>query len=334
LTRLKDTLDFLLRAGFFAAAPFSLVFIALLFPVTGAIVQIALALVTFFAGEAMRRLAGHSRVASAILSTQLEFEAHYRAHPPRPFLYYVAYPLLFPYWLTVRDARREFLIYKGYTLASFVLMLASLAYQYGTLFPPELHFGDFLPLAAGSLAAEAVVVLMFLMPIVTSVVHFHQRRAPRRLALLLLIGSVSLGFAAVRLERRRDPMVSFATRARVRLRTTAKPWTAQAAQTKALRAAWAVLRKEKDDVDSDGKVQDESLATARDALVGFYRNDEAHAFDLWYTRQAGRGTMVLYFEARRRHPPIWLAMDGRGTTTHDVQQLPRGAFDAMRHAAE
>ncbi|HEX7481599.1 MAG TPA: hypothetical protein VF331_27590 [Polyangiales bacterium] len=334
MAQLRAVLDFLLRAAFFALAPFGLVFVALLFPVTGAIVQIGLALATFFAGEAVRRLAGRSKLAAALLSSQLQFEAYYRAHPVRPFLYYVAYPLLFPYWLTVQAARREFLLYKGYTLLSFALMLLSLGYQYFSLFPPELGFRQFLPIAAGSLAAEAAVVLMFLLPIVTSAMHFHQQRAPRRLAVLLLVGLVSVGAAAVRLERRRDPIVSFATRTRVRLRSAAKPWTAQAAQAKALRAAWAALSKEKDDIDTDGKVQDEALEAAHTALVGFYRNDEAHSFDLWYTRTAGRAIMVLYFEARRGHPPIWLAMERRGKTTHDVQQLPRGAFVAMKHATE
>jgi hypothetical protein len=44
--------------------------------------------------------------------------------------------------------------------------------------------------------------------------------------------------------------------------------------------------------------------------------------------------MVLYFEARRGHPPIWLAMDRRRNTTHDSAALPAGAFVAMKHAAE
>jgi hypothetical protein len=75
---------------------------------------------------------------------------------------------------------------------------------------------SFLPIAAGTFAIETAVVLMFLMPIVTSVVHYH---------------------------RRRDPIVSFATRQRVRMRTAAAPKPAQASQTAALRAAWQALPK-------------------------------------------------------------------------------------------
>jgi hypothetical protein len=333
VARAKDSIDFLLRGAFFSFAPFFIVFGAQLFPVTGAVVQIALALLVFLAGEAARGVAARSRVAAVLLSNQLAFDAYYRSHPPRPFLYYVLYPLLFPYWLSSADARREFLLYKGYTLLSFLLLAVSLVVQYLRAFPPELGLHDFVPIAAGTLLAEAIVVLMFLMPIVTSVVHFHQRRAPRRLWALLLMAIVSLGFAAARLEHRRDPIVSFATRTRVRLRSAASAQAAKRAQAKALLAAWRALPEQTDDIDHDGKVEDLPLETARDALAGFYKNDEAHAFDLWYTKQATQAIMVLYFEAQRGHAPIWLAMDHRGTTTEDVRQLPTGAFKAMRHAA-
>ena len=51
LARIGGVLDFLLRLAFFAAAPFVLVLVASLFPVTGALVQIALGLVAFLAGD-------------------------------------------------------------------------------------------------------------------------------------------------------------------------------------------------------------------------------------------------------------------------------------------
>lgn len=327
-------LDFLMRLVFFAAAPFALVFAAALFPVTGAMVQVVLALAVFFAGEAARGLAARSRIARVLLANLLEFEAYYRARRPRPFLYYVAYPLLFPYWLAVREARREFLLFKGYTILSFALMLGSLGYQYGTSYPPELSARDFLPIAAGTLAAEAVVVLMFLMPIVTTVVHFHALRAPRRLGALLLVGALSVGWAIVRLTRPRDPVVSFATRARVRMRTEAKPTAARDAQVRALREAWKALPRYKGDVDTDGKVTGLPLDRAHAGMAPFYKADEADAFDLWYQRSPKSAVVVVYFESRGGHAAIWLAMDGAGTAFHDAKRLPRGAFSAMKHAAD
>jgi hypothetical protein len=331
LARIGGVLDFLLRVAFFAAAPFVLVLVASLFPVSGALVQIGLGLVAFFAGEALRGVAARSKLAGKVLSSQLAFEAHYRAHRPRAFLYYVFYPLLFPYWLAVPDARREFLLFKGYTLVSFGLLIVSQIVQYFRFFPPELGFSAFLPLAAGTFAVETAVVLMFLMPIVTSVVHFHTLRAPRRLAALMLVGLVSISFAVVRLERRRDPVVSYATRNRVDLRTRAKPAAAQQAQILGLRAAWKALPKDRTDVDTDGKVEGDVLEAAQDAMVntGFYKNDEAHAFDLWYVRSRKTSVMVVYFEARGKKDPIWLAMMGTGAVTHDAKQLPKNAFNAM-----
>jgi hypothetical protein len=326
-------LDLLLRLVFFATAPRLLVFIAMLFPITGAVVQIGLALCVFLAGEAIRRATGGSARLRALLASQLAFEAYYREHPPRPFVYYVLYPLLFPYWLTVRDARREFLLYKGYTLLSLALMLALLLVQYAHAFPPELGLRAFAPLAAGSLAVETAVVLMFLMPIVTSVVHFHRLHAPRRLALLLLAAAISTGTAIARLERRRDPIVSYAARVRLRLRSEASPVKAMAAQTRALAAAWNVLSNELAGVDRDGKVEDQPLMAVHDALESFYKDDEANAFDLWYSRQGARKLLVLYFESHRGHAPIWLARDETGAMVTDAKRLPAGAFRAMRHAS-
>jgi hypothetical protein len=172
---------------------------------------------------------------------------------------------------------------------------------------------------------------MFLKPIVTSVVHFHTLRAPRRLAALMLVGLVSVSLAVVRLERKRDPIVSFATRTRVDLRTKAKPAGAQQAQILGLRAAWRALPKDKADVDHDGKVEGDVLEAAQDAMAtqGFYKNDEAHAFDLWYVRKGKSSVMVSYFEARGKKDPIWLAMTGAGAVTHDAKQLPKNAFNAM-----
>jgi hypothetical protein len=334
LGRAGNVLDFLARLTFFASAPFLLVFVAAVFPVTGAIVQVALALAAFFAGEAVRRLASRSKLAAMLLSSQLQFEAYYRVHPPRPFLYYVFYPLLFPYWIAVREARAEFLLFKGYTLASFALLLGSLALQFWRSFPPDLTVKDFLPIAAGTFLVESVVVLAFLMPIVTSVVHFHTGRAPKRLAALLLVGLVSVSVAVWRIELRRDPMVSFATRIRVSLRTTAKPAAAQKAQESALRAAWKVLPKETSEVEHDGKIEGSVLDVVHGALGAFYKEDETQAFDLWYTKSGKTAVMVVYFEARPGHDPIWLAMYGTGAVAKDPKYLPPNAFKAMWKATQ
>jgi hypothetical protein len=162
----------------------------------------------------------------------------------------------------------------------------------------------------------------------------HVRRSPWRLATLLVVGLASITSAVVRIERRRDPIVSVATRIRVDERTAARPQAAQQAHARALWTAWRLLPKEKGDVDHDGKIEGAMLDAAQDALTAFYRNDEAHAFDLWYVHKGKSALLVLYFEARRGKPPIWLAMNEKGAYVHDDRALPRGAFNAMWRATQ
>ena len=140
--------DFVLRLAFFVGAPIAIVKAAALFPVGGAIVQIVIALVIFFVGEAARGLSEKYTLARRLLRKQLEFEAYYREHPPRPFLYYVFYPLLFPYWLWNREARRELMLFRGFTILSAIVLVGTLTYQFFRLFPPELGAKEFFPLAA------------------------------------------------------------------------------------------------------------------------------------------------------------------------------------------
>ena len=136
-------------------------------------------------------------------------------------------------------------------------------------------------------------------------------------------------------RRRGIRIVSLATRERVRLRTKANEKAAYDALARALGRAWKELPKAKDDVDSDGKVEGQPLDDARAVLGRFFNNDETYAFDLWCERQGTqKATLVIYFEARGRNPPIWLAMDNRGTAFSVAKQLPRGALLAVNRAAD
>ena len=70
-----------------------------------------------------------------------------------------AAPPLTSGWLAVAPARREFLIYKGYTVASFVFLVGSMVFQYYRYFPPELGLRDFGPIA-GVAASKLLAILM------------------------------------------------------------------------------------------------------------------------------------------------------------------------------
>ena len=146
--------DFFLRLAFFSLAPVAIVFAAELFPVRGAIIDVGLALGLFIAGEAVQRWASQTRLVKGFLRQALAFEAYYRSRPPRPFLFYLAYPLLFPYWILNKDARREFLLFRGYTLGGLLILLVSLGWQFYDSWAPELSIRQYTPYVLITLGVE------------------------------------------------------------------------------------------------------------------------------------------------------------------------------------
>jgi len=325
--------DFLARLVFFASAPFAIVLLAELFPVRGALIDVGLALCVFLLGEAPRRRAARFRPLGFLLREALAFESYYREQPPRRFVYYVAYPLLFPYWLSNREARREFLMFRGYTLVSFLVLLGSLAWQFFSSWRPQLGFRDFLPAVLLSLGVETLLVLSLLMPIATTVVWYHGSFRRGRLLIILLVGGLSTSYALSRVLSHRDPIVSYSTRERVRLRSAAARRSAHHTLQSAVEIAWRDLVKAKHGVEEDGKVEGKALADARAALEGFYKRDEAFAFDLWASPRSHPRVLVLYAQSRRKRSPIWVALKDGGEV-RKPDQLPKGAFLAMRAAAD
>jgi hypothetical protein len=333
LTSPLSAADFTLRLAFFALAPFLIVGAAEAFPVRGALIDVGLALGVFLGGETARRAASGNRGVRWVIAEALAFETYYRERPPRPFAYYLFYPLLFPYWLFNKSARREFLMFRGYTVGSFLVLLGSLTVQYFEYWQPELTFRQFLWSVLQSLLAETVLVLSLLMPIATTVVWYHSSFRRRRLSILLLTGLVSASVALAIVARRRDPIVSLSTRERVRMRTKALPTKAHQALVSAAQAA-AKKATAAGGLDDDGKIEGEPLAVARDRLEAFYKHDEAFAFDLWGTPRRRPKVIVLYFEARKGKAPIWVAMKSDGTEIDKLTELPAGATRAMRKAAD
>ena len=324
--------DFVARLVFFACAPFAIVLAAELFPVRGALIDVGLALFVFLLGEAARRGAARFRPISILLREALAFESYYREQRPRSFAYYVAYPLLFPYWLSNREARREFWMFRGYTLGSFLILLGSLSWQFFSSWRPQLGFRDFLPAVLVSLGVETLLMLSMLMPIATTVVWYHGSFRRRRLLAMLLVGALSTSYAMSRVLSHRDPIVSYLTRERVRLRTAAARRSAHRALQKAVEVAWRDLVKIKGGVQDDGKVEGKPLDDARATLETFYKHDEAFAFDLWASPRSRPRVLVLYAQSHRKRA-LWVALQDGGEL-RKPDQLPKGAFLAMRAAAD
>ncbi|HEX5098163.1 MAG TPA: hypothetical protein VFV94_01630, partial [Polyangiaceae bacterium] len=234
--------DFVLRLVFFALAPVGIVLAAELFPVCGVLIDVGLALGVFFVSEAARRYVARSRVVSFFLHEALAFETYYREKPPRRFIYYFFYPLLFPYWLTNREARREFWMFRGYTIGGLVILLGSLVWQYFRDFRPELGLRHFLPMVVVVLVVETLLVLALLMPIATTVVWYHASFRRGRLLMVLLAGLVSTVAVGIRISSTRDPIVSFVARKRVVFRTRIAKKPAHAALLAGVMVAYNDIR--------------------------------------------------------------------------------------------
>jgi hypothetical protein len=331
LTSPLSLADFVFRLFFFALAPFAIILLALLFPMLGVLFDVALALGLLFLGDAASRYAQRSRALGWLISKSLEFEAFYRERPPRPFAYYFFYPLLFPYWLLARDARREFWMFRGYTVGGLVILIGTLVWQYFHYWAPDLGWRVFLPAVAVTFVIETLVVLSLLMPLFTTVVWYHTTFRRGRLRVLLLVGLLSSVMAGGYILHRKSPIVSYSTRSRVRLRTSFSARKAHRTMVTAARAAWdATLRMPK--VAGDGKIEGAPLDRAHDTLEKFYKADEAQAFELWASPRVRPQVLVLYFEARPKKPPIWVAVRADRREIRSPAELPRGAFRAMRRA--
>lgn len=333
--RFAEAAEYALRLVFFAAVPFGIVILASLVPMTAALVNIVLALGAFFFGEVLRKHAQRRGWLGKILRRQLAFEEYYRERPPKPFAYYVFYPLLFPYWLAVPEARREFWLFKGYTIVTFVLAAVSGAYRYFAIYQPEIGFEFFLFTFGIGLAIEALAVITFLMPIATTVVALHKKAQHGRLVVLLVVALVSAAGAVTVLARRHRTFPSLETRERVNKRTRARAKQAEATIDDALRAAWKARRVSGYERESDGTMDGAPLVVARAHLERFYRPDEAAAFELWTTAKNDKAPiMVLYAEGPRHGTPVFRAMRADGTVVTRTKDLPKPALKVMRTVGE
>ena len=331
-------LEYALRLAFFAFVPFGVVLLAMLVPMGAAIANMVLALGAFFFAEAAVGLAEKRPLLKRVLRRQLAFEAYYRQIPPKPFLYYVFYPFLFPYWLSIQSARREFLLFKGYTFVTLGVISVSGVYRYFWVYQPQLGFSKFVGAFSLGLIVETLAVMMLIMPMTTSVVALHQKRQHYRLLALLAVGLFSAGIAAGVMIHRHRTFPSLETRQRIRDRSAIEPVSARVAMQHALAKAWEVRKRgprDRWERETDGTVLGDPLATAHTELQSFYRSDEASAFELWTTARSERpGIMIVFAEGRRRGHPTWLGMRWDGTVIDKLVDVPRNAKIAMRTAGE
>ena len=334
-----ENLEYALRIAFFAFVPFGVVLLAMLVPMTAALVNMALALVAFFSGELLVSAAEKRPWLRRVLKRQLAFEAFYREQAPRPFLFYVFYPLVLPYALAVKETRREFLLFKGYTILTFFILAVSGSYRYLTVYKPELGFEQFAAAFAIGFVIETFAVMMLVMPMTTSVVALHRKRQPWRLLALLAVGLLSTGVALAFVMARHRTFPSLETRHRVVERSAADRSRSRAALKHALETAWKVRRAaahDKWERETDGTVLGAPLDQAHGVLATeFYRGDEAGAFELWTTsRKEKPALMIVFAEGRKKGNPVWLGMRADGAVVEKIADVPKSGRRAMRSAGE
>ncbi len=334
-----ENIEYALRVAFFAFVPFGVVLLAMLVPMTAALVNMVLALAAFFSGELLNHAAERRPWLRRVLKRQLAFEAFYREHPPRAFLFYVFYPLLLPYALFVRDTRREFLLFKGYTVLTFFILAVSGSYRYVAVYRPELGFKHFAIAFSIGFVIETVAVMMLVMPMTTSVVALHKKGQQWRLLGLLAVGLLSTGCALAYVMARHRTFPSLETRERVVGRSAADRFHSKAALKQALETAWKVRRAAAHDAwerETDGTVLGAPLDQARGILsTKFYRGDEAGAFELWTTaRKEKPALMIVFAEGRKKGNPVWLGMRPDGTVVEKIADVPKSGRQAMRSAGE
>lgn len=319
-------LDFAVRLAFFATVPFLATFVSAAFPMTGVLVNLALALVVLAFAGAVRPRAERSRVVAFLLRHHLAFEAYYRERPPRPFLYYVFSPLLFPYWLAQREARRELFLYRSLTGGGLVVLLVAAAVDFARNWLPELGFVRFFPVWLLLVAVQTLCTLVIVLPITTTVVKLHLERRFLALWLLLGVAAISVTVAAVQLARRRAHIVSWVTNERLLLRTSAAPVQARATQAAALRAVWANPGELAASTDRRGWVEDDALDRAEEVLERFYKADEAYAFSLHALPPEAPEILVLQCHLGRGRPPLWRAVRKSGEEVLSPNDLPAGVL--------
>ena len=319
--RVWSRIDLALRFAYVLVAPLFLVVAANLIPMTGVLVGVGIATtVALIGAERWRARTARIRFVGGFLGKLAALGDYYREHPPKPLLYYIFYPVLFPYWLFVRDARREFLLYRRLNLVALLAIPAFAAYEYVTKWAPEIPFAVFLAQTIASLIVQLLVTFAFVMPIVTTIVAFHSAGHRKVLAVLFVLAG-AVGVASIVFTIRRDRPSTFTVK-RMAYRAAADTQRAGKLLAAAVTAAEGAYRTAPAD-----------HTAARTAMLAelqqLWRSDEARLFQLY---RGADGTTALYVNIRKK-PTIWLARLPTGRFTIDPEAVPaelRGKLERPR----
>lgn len=322
--------DFALRLLFFLVAPFAITVVGNIMPIWGIVTNVCVALGVFFVAHRVRKVP----ILTRVLGRALRFEAYYREHAPKPFLYYVFFPLLFPYWLAVKTARREVAVYRPFTGVPLVVLIGTNAWQFFARYRPEIPFKYFAIVTAVKIVVELVALMLFLMPVASTVVTYERQKKPWHIAILGVAALVSVVWAVHRHVVNPPRVASLEVQLRASWRTQHDGKRAH----DTLLAAVNVARKQLLDdhgylpggdheKDGDTWLEGGPLEDAQERLEAFYKPDEANGFRLTIVRSIKGERALLLFEARSGPslPRVWIAVTRTGKQFAD-DSIPKNTL--------
>lgn len=283
----------MLRFAYVLLSPAMIVALGALVPIGGILISTGVATVIALTGSTQWiRTVSTLWLIGKPLAKFGKLGEYYRVHTPRPLLYYVLFPLLFPYWLFKRSARVEFLAYKRIGALAVVITVGAALYDYLHNWVP-LPRKYFLSALFATSVLQLLITFMFVMPIVTTLIRYQREKHYKSIGTLLVLGLL-LGGIMVGTMRTLDT-VSFAVQARVRARIQWQPDEARAAMAAAVDAGLA------SELEHHGD-RGVALAAARARLQPTFHADEARAF-----RVVSASGVVIIYAKTRSHELAWYA---------------------------
>jgi hypothetical protein len=330
------------RLLYFAVAPALLVLLATQYPIAGVVTSVTFAVAVFAFASGVRPWTVRYPVLGRLLGAQLRFEAFYKEHPPKPFVYYALYPLLFPYWLSQPVARRELGLYRGLTAVGLLILLGGAAWDYFRKWYPEIPFRPFAESWVVVFVIQALVAITFVMPLATTVVTLKLQGRSGALGAMFAVAAVSITMAVAVIAHRRHAIVQVPTGERMVVRTqNARKESRKLREEAVQRAFAAIVRGDASRVKEPRAVEilGGPIVEARETLGRLYREDELPCFHLVAFRGRNGGHILVLFGARSGRSPltarnlVWLGLrDGR-TFVDDPKELPDGALGELRRIA-
>ena len=331
------TVDLVVRLMYCAIAPFTLVIMVTLFPIMGVVVNMALALLVFAFAAVVRAYVDRFPLLGKVFGKQLQFESFYREHPPKPFLYYLFYPLMLPYVAFNRVAQRELGLYRGLTTLGIVLLVFGAFWDYFRKWQPDLGFRAFAGSWVGVLVIQAIISIALVMPLTTTVVTLRLQQRTGALVSALVIATLATAAAIVGVVQKRHDTVQLPTQERMYLRTMAEKARSREVRIDGLERALVSIKRGDAETFKQPKateIMGGPIIDSRDSLLRLYKQDETECFHLVAFKTKRGATLVLFGVPTKKRALVWLGMRSNGDVVDDADELPSDAIATMWRIAK